>query len=72
MTAPATTQRPKRARRCIACGAQSSKGDLLRIVRSPEERRGLRRHGQGGGARRAVCSEACFEKACASKRLTVH
>lgn len=69
MTAPATTQRPKRARRCIACGAQSSKGDLLRIVRSPEGAVTFDATGKAAGRGAYVCSEACFEKACASKRL---
>ena len=71
MTAVAeqTTSAAKRVRTCIVCGAKSSKGDMMRIVRSPQSTVAFDRTGRLPGRGAYVCSKECFDKACATHKI---
>lgn len=58
-----------RIRTCIACGKQSGKTDLLRIVRRADGSVSFDAKGRAPGRGAYVCSEACLAKACESHRL---
>lgn len=61
--------KPKRQRSCVACGSKASKGELRRIVRTADGAVMFDATGRAAGRGAYVCSEACLEKAVASKRL---
>ncbi len=61
--------KPKRERSCIACGAHAGKAELFRIVRASDGVARFDATGKAAGRGAYVCSEACFEKAAATKRL---
>lgn len=63
------TSTVKRQRSCIACGAQSDKVELLRIVRAPEGFVAFDGTGRAPGRGAYVCSENCFAAACRRKKL---
>ena len=61
--------KPQRQRSCIACGGKAGKGDLHRIVRASDGTIAFDATGRAAGRGAYLCSEACLEKAVASKRL---
>ena len=63
------SDQPKRVRTCIACGARSTKGGMVRVVRMPNGAIVLDEKGRAAGRGAYVCSQACFEKACATHRF---
>ncbi len=57
-------------RSCIGCGLKKDKGDLLRIVRSPEGEFSLDPSGRKNGRGAYICKDpACLEKAEKRKAL---
>lgn len=57
-------------RSCIGCGLKKDKGDLLRIVRSPEGEFSLDPSGRKNGRGAYICKDpACLEKAEKRKSL---
>ncbi len=63
------TETIKRQRSCIACGKQSGKASLHRIVRRPQGGVTFDATGRAPGRGAYVCSEACFATACKTKKL---
>ena len=61
--------KPKRQRSCIACGGKATKGELLRIVRTGDGAAAFDATGKAAGRGAYVCSEACLDRAVATKRL---
>lgn len=61
--------KPKRQRSCIACGGKAAKGELYRVVKTAAGVIEFDASGKAAGRGAYVCSEACLEKAVASKRL---
>ena len=60
----------KPARRCIACNEQKEKNELLRIVRTPEQKVELDLTGKKNGRGAYICkNEECLKKIVKSKRL---
>ena len=60
----------KPARRCIACNEQKEKNELLRIVRTPEQKVELDLTGKKNGRGAYICkNEECLKKLIKSKRL---
>ncbi len=64
-----TTVTNKRQRSCIACGTQTGKADLLRIVRDPSGTVSFDKTGRAPGRGAYVCSKECFAAACKKKKL---
>ena len=57
-------------RSCVACRQKGDKGDLLRIVRSPEGSVALDRGGRAPGRGAYICHSArCLEAALTSNKL---
>ena len=57
-------------RRCAGCGEQKPKGDLVRVVRTPEGRIVLDETGKQNGRGVYLCpASTCFSKARKMKRL---
>jgi len=57
-------------RSCVACRQKSGKGDLLRIVKSPEGAIALDRTGRAPGRGAYICHNArCLEAALTTKKL---
>lgn len=59
----------KRVRTCIGCGKQSSKGDLMRVVRTSDGSLRFDPSGRVAGRGAYACSIECFEKAVATGKL---
>lgn len=59
----------KRVRTCIVCGAQQGKNTLYRVVRSPQGDVSFDETGRASGRGAYVCSAACLDRACKTKRL---
>ena len=64
-----TTETNKRQRSCIACGKQSGKAELMRIVRASSGAVSFDKTGRAPGRGAYVCSEECFAAACKKKKL---
>lgn len=63
-----TTKVPTRT--CIACSKSLAKGDLVRVVRSPEGEVRLDANGKAPGRGAYICLDAaCFEKVRAKRLL---
>lgn len=60
--------RQKKVRTCVGCGTQSSKAELLRLVRTAE---GVQfdASGRKPGRGAYVCSEECLDKAFSTRKL---
>lgn len=58
-----------RQRTCIVCGETSAKGQLLRVVRTPEGTVAFDPTGRMNGRGAYLCSVACLDKAMKTKRL---
>lgn len=60
--------RQKRVRTCVGCGTQSTKADLMRLVRTAD---GVQfdASGRKPGRGAYVCSEACLDKAFSTRKL---
>lgn len=58
-----------RQRTCIVCRKGNSKGNLLRLVRTPEGTVCFDASGRMSGRGAYVCGVACLEKALKTKRL---
>lgn len=58
-----------RQRTCIVCRKANSKGDLLRVVRTPEGSVAFDPSGRANGRGAYVCGVACLEKALDTHRL---
>ncbi|MBI4298234.1 MAG: YlxR family protein [Chloroflexi bacterium] len=57
-------------RSCVACGLKTSKGDLLRIVRTPQDRIELDLTGKKTGRGAYLCkSFSCWDKNLKRSRL---
>lgn len=67
----AVARRKPPMRRCIGCGVSQPKGDMIRIVRSPDdERLNVDTTGKMSGRGAYICpDESCLEKAFSRKRL---
>ncbi len=63
------TEMNKQQRRCITCGKQASKVELLRIVRSSSGSVSFDGTGRAPGRGAYVCSETCLAGACKTKKL---
>lgn len=67
------SQKPKRKipeRKCIGCGEKKTKGELLRIVRSPDMTVTLDKTGKKAGRGAYICHcVECLKKARKNKRL---
>lgn len=63
------TEKPKRQRSCIGCGAQSGKTKLLRIVRGSDSVVSFDATGRLPGRGAYVCSPQCFENAVKKNKL---
>lgn len=61
--------KPKRIRSCVACGAQSSKSDFLRIVRLKDGEVAFDASGKAPGRGAYVCSKECFDTVCKKQKL---
>lgn len=58
-----------RQRTCIVCRETSAKGQLLRVVRTPEGTVAFDPTGRMNGRGAYLCSVACLDKAMKTKRL---
>lgn len=58
-----------RQRTCIVCRETSAKGQLLRVVRTPEGTAAFDPTGRMNGRGAYLCSVACLDKAMKTKRL---
>ena len=57
-------------RKCLGCGEQKAKKDLVRIVRTPEGEIVLDKTGKKSGRGAYICpSKECFQKARKAKRF---
>ena len=57
-------------RHCIGCGAELPKGELIRVVRSPEGVISIDKTGKSAGRGAYICKKAsCLQKARKSGRL---
>ena len=57
-------------RKCVGCGAHRDKGDLWRIVKSPDGAVYLDKTGKAGGRGAYICHDAtCLKKAIKARRL---
>ena len=63
------TQPAKKQRTCIACGKQAGKGELMRIVRTPDGSAAFDGSGKAAGRGAYVCSAACFARAAKAHKL---
>ncbi|MDO4182780.1 MAG: YlxR family protein [Coriobacteriia bacterium] len=63
------TNTQTRQRTCIGCGKQATKGRLLRIVRTASGTVEFDDTGKASGRGAYVCSSACWEKACNTKKV---
>ena len=60
-------------RQCVGCAERKPKGELLRVVRSPEGEISLDKTGKKNGRGVYVCSNVkCFNKARKSGKLAAH
>ena len=60
-------------RQCVGCAERKPKGELLRVVRSPEGEISLDKTGRKNGRGVYVCSNVkCFNKARKSGKLAGH
>ena len=65
---PSTKKIPER--RCVGCGEHFPKGELVRVLRTPEGEVTLDLTGKKSGRGAYICKKAaCFKKARKSKRL---
>lgn len=57
-------------RKCIGCGEQKNKSDMMRVLRTPEDSFILDLTGKQNGRGAYLCkTRACFERAVKSKGL---
>ena len=60
----ASTSPRRRPRKCVGCGCEQPKGELLRIVRSPEGRVSINLAGKAAGRGAYICANPdCIEAA---------
>jgi hypothetical protein len=59
----------KRVRTCVGCGAQSTKGELYRIVRTSDGQVRFDATGRAAGRGAYVCSHECFNQAASKGKL---
>ena len=60
-------------RQCVGCSERKPKGELLRVVRTPEGEIVLDKTGRKNGRGVYVCSSVkCFNKARKSGRISTH
>lgn len=60
-------------RQCVGCSERKAKGELLRVVRTPEGEIVLDKTGRKNGRGVYLCSNVkCFNKARRSGRLATH
>lgn len=60
-------------RQCVGCSERKSKGELLRVVRTPEGDIVLDKTGRKNGRGVYLCASAkCFNKARKSGRISAH
>lgn len=72
MTDKCTTDKPKQARRCVACGETVSKRQLMRVVRTPEGTVKYDPTGHANGRGAYLCAkDCCIEKAQKKKLFSV-
>lgn len=62
-------EKTKRARRCIACGQQDTKGALRRFVRRADGTAAFDPAGRAPGRGAYVCSADCFQAALKGRKL---
>jgi len=65
---PAIKRIPQR--KCVGCGAVKNKGDLIRVVRSPENEISIDLKGKKSGRGAYICKdESCLKKAVKAKKF---